>query len=83
MATYLKELYCPKCDKTYEASRPQNLCECGTPLLVRYDLGRLAKEVNPDVWKGDPGALALPWRFPYPRKKTCCLWAREALLSIH
>ncbi|HHX29181.1 MAG TPA: threonine synthase [Firmicutes bacterium] len=60
MATYLKELYCPKCDKTYEASRPQNLCECGTPLLVRYDLGRLAKEVNPDVWKGRPEGL---WRY--------------------
>jgi threonine synthase len=60
MATYLKELYCPKCDTTYDAHRPQNLCDCGTPLLVRYDLERLAGEVTPDVWKGRPEGL---WRY--------------------
>jgi threonine synthase len=60
MATYLQELYCPRCEKPYDASRPQNLCECGTPLLVRYDLERLAKEVTPDVWRGRPEGL---WRY--------------------
>jgi threonine synthase len=46
MARYslLEELYCPRCDRTYDAAIPQNLCDCGTPLLARYDLaaGRLS-----------------------------------------
>jgi len=60
MATYLKGLYCPRCNTTYDAHRPQNLCECGTPLLVRYDLERIAKEVSPDAWRGRPEGL---WRY--------------------
>ncbi|MGI6632202.1 MAG: threonine synthase [Bacillota bacterium] len=60
MKTYLKELYCPKCNKTYDAFRPQNLCDCGTPLLVRYDLQAIAKEVSPKTWQERPQGL---WRY--------------------
>ena len=31
-------LVCSKCQKTYAANQAVNLCECGGPLLVRYDL---------------------------------------------
>jgi threonine synthase len=34
----LEELYCARCERTYDPHVPQNLCDCGTPLLVRYDL---------------------------------------------
>src|ERR1700730_14476209 len=31
-------LECSLCHKTFERARSHNLCECGGPLLVRYDL---------------------------------------------
>ncbi len=34
----LSHLECGRCGTWHEADKPQNLCECGTPLLVRYDL---------------------------------------------
>jgi threonine synthase len=34
----LSHLECGRCGRRYEADKPQNLCECGTPLLARYDL---------------------------------------------
>jgi threonine synthase len=37
-ATYLQ---CSRCGRTLDASQVANLCECGGPLLVRYDLDRL------------------------------------------
>ena len=34
----LSHLECGRCGRWHEADKPQNLCECGTPLLARYDL---------------------------------------------
>jgi threonine synthase len=34
----LSHLECGRCGRRYDADEPQNLCECGTPLLARYDL---------------------------------------------
>ena len=39
--TTLTHLECSLCAKTYSAGEPHNLCECGGPLLVRYDLEAL------------------------------------------
>jgi len=50
--TTLSHLECPKCAATYDADQVQQLCTCGSPLLVRYDLEeagkRLRKEDLPD-----------------------------------
>ena len=41
---HVKNLECSFCHCEYEARRLQNVCtECGKPLLVRYDLKRIAK----------------------------------------
>ena len=41
---HVKNLECSFCHREYEARRLQNVCtECGKPLLVRYDLKRIAK----------------------------------------
>ncbi|MDP9279580.1 MAG: threonine synthase [Gemmatimonadota bacterium] len=41
---HVKNLECSFCHRDYEARRLQNVCtECGKPLLVRYDLKRIAK----------------------------------------
>jgi threonine synthase len=60
MATYLKELECPRCKKKADPSKLHNLCECGTPYLVRYDLAKMAKEVDPKVFSKRPEGL---WRY--------------------
>lgn len=57
--SFIKELYCPKCLKTYSKDSVQHLCECGAPLLVRYDLERAKKELKkedlvkraPSLWR--------------------------------
>lgn len=33
-------LYCSSCGKQYEPHRLYNLCDCGKPLMVAYDLER-------------------------------------------
>ena len=41
---HVKNLECSFCRREYEARRLHNVCtECGKPLLVRYDLKRIAK----------------------------------------
>lgn len=60
MTTYLKELECPKCGKKADPSKLHNLCECGAPYLVRYDLPKMAKEVDPKVFAQRPEGL---WRY--------------------
>src|SRR5437868_9425205 len=42
-------LECALCSKRHEANTLQNLCtECGKPLLVRYDLEKVAKKLTPE-----------------------------------
>src|SRR3954453_14991354 len=41
---HVKNLECSSCKREYEARKLHNVCtECGKPLLVRYDLPRIAK----------------------------------------
>ncbi|MDV2683341.1 threonine synthase [Alkalihalophilus lindianensis] len=42
--SYVSHLYCPKCSKNYSVDDKQNLCECGSPLLVSYDYKALKEE---------------------------------------
>ncbi|MFI6780024.1 threonine synthase [Micromonospora sp. NPDC050276] len=57
---YLTHLDCPRCGKEYAADRLQNLCECGSPLLARYDLPAVAKAVTPERFPLRPADL---WRY--------------------
>jgi threonine synthase len=55
----LTHLECGRCGTRHDASVPQNLCGCGSPLLARYDLERVAAAVSPatvaertpDLWR--------------------------------
>ncbi|MEI9478072.1 MAG: threonine synthase [Deltaproteobacteria bacterium] len=38
---YVSHLECSKCRKSYDQDEVNQLCSCGAPLLVRYDLKRL------------------------------------------
>ncbi|MET8356302.1 threonine synthase [Micromonospora sp. NPDC005171] len=57
---YLTHLDCPRCGKEYAADRLQNLCECGSPLLARYDLPAVATAVTPERFPLRPADL---WRY--------------------
>jgi threonine synthase len=53
-------LVCPKCKKSYDHREIQQLCQCGSPLLVEYDLERAAQIVNPGTIRNRPPTL---WRY--------------------
>ena len=57
---HVMNLECSSCHREYEARRLHNVCtECGKPLLVRYDLKRIAKFLTrqslyarrSDIWR--------------------------------
>jgi len=58
--SYLSDLECPRDGRRYDAGVPQKLCECGSPLLARYDLETLGAEVTRDeISAGSPSL----WRY--------------------
>lgn len=58
--SFLSHLECSRCRKTHDADRVQNLCDCGGPLLVRYDLKAAARAVRPADLAGRVSSL---WRY--------------------
>ncbi|MGW2073638.1 threonine synthase [Streptomyces sp. NPDC001953] len=44
----LTHLECGRCAERYDAEAPQNVCHCGSPLLVRYDLDQVRASVRPE-----------------------------------
>ncbi len=43
----LTHLECGRCQKQYDATQVQALCDCGGPLLARYDLDAAARDMRP------------------------------------
>ncbi len=56
----LDRLECPRCGVTHDPDRLTNLCDCGAPLLVRYDLEKAAELVTPAELGGRAPSL---WRY--------------------
>jgi threonine synthase len=46
------DLECARCGRAHTAERLQNLCPCGGPLLVRYDLEAIAGRWRPEDLAG-------------------------------
>jgi threonine synthase len=53
-------LECSVCSRKYEAGKVWNLCECGNPLLVRYDLGLMREMWSRDSFETAPDSM---WRY--------------------
>jgi len=53
-------LYCSACAKEYEARNLINLCECGKPLMVAYDLERASATLTRESLAGRVASL---WRY--------------------
>ena len=56
----LSHLDCPRCGTRLDADRVQGTCACGSPLLARYDLRQVARQVSPRDLAGRPRDL---WRY--------------------
>jgi len=57
---FVSHLECPKCHKTYESEEVHQLCECGGPLVVRYDLKKVAENMKKEDL---PHREANLWRY--------------------
>ncbi|RAL27090.1 threonine synthase [Thermoflavimicrobium daqui] len=58
--SYVSHLTCPKCKRTYSVRKKQQLCFCGSPLLVEYQLEELKKNLSPtDIGEREPSL----WRY--------------------
>jgi len=58
--SYVTHLECGHCGKRFEPGKVYNLCDCGSPLLVRYDLGRAAQTLSRENVASRPANL---WRY--------------------
>jgi len=57
---YVTHLECSLCRQTFEAGKIHNLCSCGGPLLVRYDLEKARGNWNRDDVAKGPNSM---WRY--------------------
>ena len=59
MFSHLTHLECSRCASSFPSDQVQGTCTCGSPLLARYDLARVAAELTPatvasrrpDLWR--------------------------------
>ncbi|HWZ33192.1 MAG TPA: threonine synthase [Bryobacteraceae bacterium] len=58
--TTVTHLECSLCAKRYDAGKIANLCECGGPLLVRYDLQKARESWSRDWIPNGPSSM---WRY--------------------
>jgi threonine synthase len=56
----LTHLECSLCKRIFEAGKVHNLCDCGGPLLVRYDLDKVRKNWSRDQVAQGPNSM---WRY--------------------
>jgi threonine synthase len=55
--SFISGLICPKCGRSYSHLEVRNLCGCGSPLLVEYELN---KKVTAALFAARPASL---WRY--------------------
>lgn len=60
MASTLTHLECSRCRKTHAHNQLINLCECGGPLLARYDLQAAARTLRREALAGRERSM---WRY--------------------
>ncbi|MCC6590350.1 MAG: threonine synthase [Bryobacterales bacterium] len=58
--TTLSHLECSRCHKRYDPGQVLNLCECGGPLLVRYDLDKARQNWSREWLMRAPSTM---WRY--------------------
>jgi len=59
-SSFVSRLSCPRCGAEHDPSVVHNLCRCGSPLLVDYDLGAVAAQARKEAIAGRPANM---WRY--------------------
>jgi threonine synthase len=57
---FATEIVCPRCDHHFRLAQLLNLCSCGSPLLVRYDLKKASATLAKSSLRGRGANL---WRY--------------------
>jgi threonine synthase len=60
LTTTITHLECSRCRKTHAHEKLQNLCECGGPLLARYDLKAAGRMLTREALRSRPATM---WRY--------------------
>src|SRR5579864_8119416 len=60
LQTTIIHLECSRCKKTYPHTLLKNLCDCGGPLLARYDLKAAKKTLTREALRSRPATM---WRY--------------------
>ena len=60
MTSFVSGLSCSRCDRTFDHREPHNLCLCGSPLLVDFDLDRISGK---RLREALPGRASSMWRY--------------------
>jgi threonine synthase len=60
MPSFVSHLECPRCGRRFHHRRLVNVCACGAPLLVQYDLERAAAATSKDSVAGREPTM---WRY--------------------
>ena len=58
--TFAQDIICPRCDNSFPLAQLLNLCACGSPLLVRYELKKAALAFARSDLRGRVATL---WRY--------------------
>ena len=59
--SYLTNLHCSECKKTYKSSKIQTFClDCNAPLIVNYDLASAMRTLDRDEFRSRPSGM---WRW--------------------
>ncbi len=58
--SFLVDLECSRCRRRHDADIVQGVCDCGAPLLARYDLTGVSQAVSPGDFAGRTATL---WRY--------------------
>jgi threonine synthase len=58
--SYVSHLECPKCHEVYPEDKVQQLCRCGSPLLVRYNMEAVKVHFQKEKLTSRPSTL---WRY--------------------
>ena len=59
--SYLIDLECPQCHQVFSAQKEQTFChECHAPILARYDLAKLRRQLDRDEFQRRPPGM---WRW--------------------
>ena len=58
--SFAREIVCSRCDRRFPLTQLLNLCDCGAPLLVRYDLTAAAAALTKSALNGRVSTL---WRY--------------------